>query len=162
MRSITKQAKKISYCNQISRQSRDLPNTSITNDANSHTSRETSEATSKARREMSISIKKIIGFCFRVNTGTDNHSNDQTVYTQNSSHNNRNYGFHHEFWSHHTHRCNANSTLRGTVRSSHACTTTQSKHQTHALVNKKTIRVLILVDLDQNGNWELEFAFKIK
>ncbi|KVI12303.1 hypothetical protein Ccrd_009249 [Cynara cardunculus var. scolymus] len=58
-----------------------LPNTGITNNSDSHTSRKTSKATSKTRRKMSVSIKKIIRFGLGVNPGTDNHRNNQSVNT---------------------------------------------------------------------------------
>ncbi|WVZ02082.1 hypothetical protein V8G54_022888 [Vigna mungo] len=94
-------------------------NTSITNNTNSHSSRESSQPTGKTRGEMCITIKEVIRFGLGINASTDDDSNNKTINTQNSSHNNRNNRLHHQLRSHHTHRSHAHTTLCCAIGSSH-------------------------------------------
>lgn len=123
--------------NQTTSNQRLLPDTSITNNANSHTSSQTSKTTRQASSKMRIAIKQVVRTsCCLVDCSTtqsqslvactycllhtavvtltsraDDNSNDQTVDTKHTSHNYWHNRLHHQLWPHHTHRSNTNARL---------------------------------------------------
>ncbi|RDX86011.1 hypothetical protein CR513_32708, partial [Mucuna pruriens] len=105
----------------VHRHDGELPDTSITNNSNGHSSRETSKATGKARGQVGIAIKEIVRLSLGVYSSADDNRNNQAINSQHSSHNHGHNRLHHKLWPHHTHRCHSHPTLRSSIRCSHTC-----------------------------------------
>jgi len=91
--------------------------TSVTNNTNSNTSSKTRETDTETSTQVSESGEASV--IRRVDGRTDDDSNNQTVDTNDTSHNNGNHRLHHQIRVHHTHGGNSDTTLGGTVGSAH-------------------------------------------
>merc|ERR1712107_659670 len=92
-------------------------NTSVTNNTNSNTSGKTRETDTKTSTQVSETSETSV--TVGINGRTDDDSNNQTVDTNDTSHNNGNHRLHHQIRVHHTHGGYSDTTLSGTVGSAH-------------------------------------------
>jgi hypothetical protein len=72
---------------------------------------------------MSITIKQVVWLWLGIDPCANDHSNDQAIDTKHSCHNYRYNWLHDQFWSHHSHWCNPNSTLCCSICCPRACIT---------------------------------------